>query len=275
MGHALYQCTKCRRFVKRNECILDDDAMAPFGPELLCPHCEGLMTWRYHPIVTLALPVCLAVIANQTGYLPFKLGVPLVCAFLLLVHFRENMQQRLDVWCVIGAFVFSAIGDYFLSNRRGHESFFIFGIAAFFVAHLGYLGFSLRNGRLHRTALCVLLAGYLPYFILALRPAITDPILFVAVLLYLLVSCVGLAAAAGLRLRPTGKWLYVFGILMVVVSDTFISFSEFLKYHALNDWILPTYYLAHLAVTASVVTTLRDRSRDMGDAGPCGIHDVE
>ncbi len=229
---------------------------------------------RYYPITIPALPACLAVAALQTGYLPLKLGVPLLCAVLLLVAFHGTMRQRLDIWFVIGAFVFSAIGDYFLSNRRGQESYFLYGIAAFFVAHLGYLGFSLRNGRLHLAALCTLLAGYLPYFLLALRPAISSPALFVAVLLYLLISCVGLAAAAGLRLTPTGKWPYVFGILMVVVSDTIISFSEFLKYREFNDWILPTYYLAHLAVTASVVTTLRDGSRDVDDAGPCGMHDV-
>lgn len=228
-----------------------------------------------HPILTLILPVGLAVAALQTGYLPFKLGVPLSCAVLLLASFRGGMFRRLDIWSVIGAFVFSAIGDYFLSNRRGHESYFIFGIGAFFVAHLGYLGFSLRNGRVHLATLCVLLAGYLPYFVLALRPAISDPILFAAVLLYLLISCVGLAAAAGLWLAPAGKSLYAFGILMVVVSDTLISFNEFLKYGALNDWILPTYYLAHLAVTASVMTTGGDRSSDVSDAESCGDRDTE
>ncbi len=215
----------------------------------------------------LLLPACLAVAADQTGYLPFKMGVPILCALLLIALFRTRLWQRADIWYVIAAFVFSAIGDYFLSNKRGNESYFVIGIAAFFVAHLGYLGFSLLNGKLHRVTLGVLLVGYVPYFVLALRPAIPDPILFGAVLLYLLVSCVGLAAAAGLRLAPIGKWLYVFGILMVVVSDTFISFNEFLKYRTFNDWILPTYYLAHVAVTASVLTTLREVSR-VGQSEP-------
>ncbi len=210
---------------------------------------------RCLPIVTTAIPACLAVAALQTGYLPFKLGVPLSCAALLLATFRGKMRQRLDVWFIIGAFVFSGLGDYFLSNRRGHEDYFVCGIAAFFVAHLGYLGFSLHNGQLHLTALGMLLAGYLPYFLFGLKPAIADPVLFTAVLLYLLISCVSLAAAAGLRLAPAGKWFYVFGLLMVVLSDTIISFSEFLQYRDLNRWILPTYYLAHVTVTASVMTT--------------------
>lgn len=205
----------------------------------------------------LFIPACLAIAANETGYLPFKMGVPVVCALLLVTFFRDRLRQRPDVWYVIAAFVFSAIGDYFLSNKHGSESYFVIGIAAFFIAHLGYLGFSLRHGKLHRVAMFVLLGAYVPYFVFLLKPAIPDPILFTAVLLYLLVSCVGLAAALGLRLSPMGKWLYVFGILMIVVSDTFISFNEFLKYRAFNAWILPTYYLAHLTVTAAVLTTER------------------
>lgn len=211
----------------------------------------------------LILPACLAVAADQTGYLPFKMGVPIVCALLLLLYLNRQLLRRGDLWFVIAAFVFSAIGDYFLSNKRGSESYFVIGIAAYFVAHLGYLGFCLFHGRLHRVAMAVLFAGYLPYFVFFLYPAIGQPVLSVAVLFYLLVSCVGLAAAWGLRLSPLGKWLYVFGILMIVVSDTFISFNEFLKYRGLNDWILPTYYLAHLTVTASVMTTSGDHEEKL------------
>ena len=209
-------------------------------------------------LLLLTIPACLAVAADKTGYLPYKMGVPLVCAGLLLACFCRKLLRRGDIWFVIGAFVFSAIGDYFLSNKRGAESYFVVGIGAYFVAHLGYLGFCLLNGRLHRIALAVLLVGYVPYFIFYLRPAIGDPILLGAVLLYLLISCVVLAAALGLKLSPAAKWLYAFGILMILVSDTFISFNEFLKYRTLNGWILPTYYLAHLTVSASVMLTDRN-----------------
>lgn len=219
----------------------------------------------------LLFPACLAVAADRTGYLPFKMGVPIVCAVLLLLDLGRKMKRRGDVWFVIAAFVFSAIGDYFLSNKRGAESYFVIGIAAYFVAHLGYLGFCLLHGKLHRVAMAVLFAGYLPYFAFFLYPAIGQTVLSVAVLFYLLVSCVGLAAAMGLRLTPPGKWLYVFGILMIVVSDTFISFNEFLKYRAFNDWILPTYYLAHLAVTASVMTT---RSNGEGEAKAADVSEA-
>jgi hypothetical protein len=45
----------------------------------------------------------------------------------------------------------------------------------------------------------------------------------------------------------------VAGIVLVVFSDTIISFKEFLDYDGLNWLILPTYYLAHLAITLSIL----------------------
>ena len=151
-----------------------------------------------------------------------------------------------------------------MSNRPGHAHFFEAGIAGFFVAHLGYLGYALRNGGLHRLTLAVLLVGFVPYFGLALSPAIGSWGLWIAVLLYLLISCVSLAAAAGLKQTGLVKGFYVGGLGLVVFSDTIISFNEFLRYRELNGWILPTYYLAHLAITSSVL--LRPELRQTQDA---------
>jgi uncharacterized membrane protein YhhN len=100
---------------------------------------------------------------------------------------------------VVLAFAASIVGDTFLSTRAGRESFYIAGIAAFFVAHLGYLGFASRNGRMHRPVLAGLLAGYLGWFAVQLGPAIPSLPLKTAALVYLLISCVTLAAACGLR----------------------------------------------------------------------------
>lgn len=202
----------------------------------------------------LALPLLCAALALLTGRLPFKLGVPGLCALILLALLRcsPRVQSR-GVWAVIVGFGMSMVGDFFLSNRPGHAHFFEAGIATFFVAHLGYLRYALLNGKLHRLALAILLAGFGSYFGLALAPAISDRVLWVASLLYLLISCVGFAAALGLKQPPRIKGLYVAGIGLVVFSDTVISFSEFLHYRDLDGWILPTYYLAHLAITSSIL----------------------
>ena len=202
----------------------------------------------------LLVPAAAAAMALWTGRLPFKLAVPGLCALILLALVRRNASaHRAQVWAVIAAFGASMVGDDFLSSRRGHPHYFEAGIAAFFVAHLGYLVYALRNGGLHRMALVVLMAVFVPYFVLALSPAIEGWVLWAAVLSYLAISCVGLAAAFGLKQPHRIACLYVAGIGLIVFSDTIISVSEFLRYRGFNAWILPTYYLAHLAITSSIL----------------------
>ena len=49
------------------------------------------------------------------------------------------------------------------------------------------------------------------------------------------------------------KWSYVFGIIMILFSDTIISFKEFMDYHTFDFLITPTYYLAHICITFSLM----------------------
>lgn len=214
----------------------------------------GSFSPAVNPLVQLVLPALVAGLALWTGWLPFKLGVPGLCALILVAFLRRCSPTRhREIWAVVAAFGMSMVGDYFLSNRRGPAHYFEAGIAAFFVAHLGYLRYSLLNGGFHRLALVILLVVFVPYFGLVLSPTIHGGALWVAVLLYLLISCVGLAAAFGLKQPSRVKGFYVAGIGLVVFSDTIISFSEFLRYRELNAWILPTYYLAHLTITTSIL----------------------
>ena len=201
----------------------------------------------------LSIPAVLGVIGYTTDFLPAKLGVPGTCALILIAFHRRHPARVRDFWWVVGAFVFSMIGDAFLSNKGDDEMLFVYGIAGFFFAHLGYLGFPLLNGSIHRVALAVLYAAYIPFYIWSLRPAIDDAVLSIAVLIYLLVSCLVLAAALGLRIALWPKRAFVFGIALIVISDTFIAFNEFLDFTTFNELILPTYYLAHISITAGLI----------------------
>ena len=132
----------------------------------------------------LIVPASAGVLATASDYLPFKMGVPLLCLAILVWLFWQKLAAQRDILCVIG-------------------------IGAYFVAHIGYLGFAWRNGRVSRRAFAVLLVAYLTYFIILL---------------------------------------------------TVISFNEFLNYGELNWLIFPTYYLAHLSVTATVL--LREQAAE-------------
>ena len=140
----------------------------------------------------------------------------------------------MDVWLIILAFIFSIGGDWCLSNRNGDEPMFITGILLFFIAHAGYLAFSLLNGQIHRRLIFILLAAYLSFFILKLYPSIHG-------------------AAAGINGSQWVRWFYLSGIFLILFSDTIIAFREFLTIHTVDFLILPTYYLAQISITTALI----------------------
>jgi len=203
-------------------------------------------------LLLLVVPIIIGLFALQTGDILFKAGVPFSCSLILLLTVGRASHGS-ALYSVVAAFLFSMLGDYLLSNKNGRECFFVYGIAAYFFAHIGYSWYAFRRGGLHRMALAVLLILFLPYFFLALFPAIQDTVLKLAVFLYLLISLLALALAFGIQLAALAKGLFVLGIGLIVLSDTLISFTEFLDFPSLNSLILPTYYVAHVSITSSLI----------------------
>jgi len=201
----------------------------------------------------LLIPLIIAWFAlNGFGFI-FKAGVPVTCALIIALVYRDRFTNFKGVWFIIAAFLFSAAGDWFLSYKEDSFSRFALGIGLYFFAHAGYLGYALANGKVHKIFTSFLLIGYLLLFYFLLYPAISDTLLLVSVLLYLLISCISLGAAAGVKLRPVEKWSFFAGITLILMSDTIIAFHEFTSYQDLNLLILPTYYSAHLLITFSVL----------------------
>lgn len=206
--------------------------------------------WAY---LLLVIPAVMAVLAlNHWGFF-FKSGSAGAGILILgLLYFRKLLCAR-DVWMIIVAFAFSIAGDWFLSHRHGETIRFVIGIALFFFAHVGYLSYALMNGRLHRFFTVILLVGYLLFYFLEMAPAISDRSLMVASLIYLLISCFSLGAAVGLKADPLEKAAFILGIFLVLFSDTIIALREFIGVKEYGYLILPTYYLAHLSITFSLI----------------------
>lgn len=157
---------------------------------------------------------------------------------------------------VVLAFLFSIGGDRMLFTRGGSEMRFIYGIALFFVAHLFYIFFCLKNGCLNVRLFIALLLCFMIYFFIALMPNISDKVLLMAVGLYVVVSCLSVAAAEGLSLDKTTRVLFFVGIVCLVFSDTLISIREFLHQHLLYGLMLPTYYASQILVSAACICSL-------------------
>jgi len=193
-----------------------------------------------------------AVLALTIGGFLFQSGSAGLGALAILWLMGKHGFRRADGWLAIGAFVFSIVGDYFLSNRGGDAMMFVYGIGFFFLAHLGYLGYALCHGKIAQRATALLCVAYLIFFFAALYDGIPDPVLMWAALAYLFVSCFSMGAAWGMQPGGRGKWLYVAGIGLILFSDTLIALREFMAYTRWDFLILPTYYGAHILVTMAV-----------------------
>ena len=201
-------------------------------------------------LVLIAIPILFTVFVVSGPEFYERAGVSLSCA--VIVWLAAGQTLRTTKWWVIAGLVISVFGDWFMGHKGDNPTLFICAIALFFTAHACFCIFCLVNGRIHRWFLLVLLMGYLPFFYLVLRPAIPQQALMVAVLAYLLVSCVSLAAATGLRLPTIVKWTYAVGIALFVFSDTIIALSIFAKYRELDFLILPTYFSTHVALALAL-----------------------
>ncbi len=194
-----------------------------------------------------------AILALITSDFLFKSGTAGIGIVIILILNFKSVKSSKDTWMIIGAFFFSIAGDWFLSNMNGDSAMFSKSIALFFFAHLGYLLFAVSNGRINRRVTIIILVLYLLFFFLALYPSIEDKVLMLATLIYLLISCLSLGASVGIQSEPVVKWTYAFGIFLILFSDTIISLSEFLGYKTFDLLILPTYYLAHISITFSII----------------------
>lgn len=206
--------------------------------------------WLY---VLLVLSIISATLALTTSHFIFKSGTAGIGIIVLLLLLVIQSKPRKDIWFIIFAFLFSIIGDWFMTHKGEDSLMFSKGIAAFFIAHIGYLSFAISNGRIKWGITSFILLVFLIYFFWLLFPAINETILLIATLIYLLISCLTFGASFGINGNSVFKWSYLFGVFLIVFSDTIISFTEFLRYGKLDFLILPTYYLAHISVTFSII----------------------
>lgn len=205
----------------------------------------SISNWFY---LTLVIPITFAILALLHFGFFFKCGTAGAGILILIFLYFRTIPPSKDIFMLIAAFAFSIIGDWLLSNKHGDANMFVYGIAFYFLAHLGYLIYALMNGKIKWSYTIFISVLFLVFFTLVLIPSIDNNILLGAVLIYLLISCISLGAALGIVGDKTAKLAFVFGIFLILFSDTIISLNEFAGYKNLNFLILPTYYLAHISI---------------------------
>jgi len=205
------------------------------------------------------LPVILMVMAllRVRPFLKIKLllteGVAFSCAGICFFIWFNTQENNLLI--LTAAFIFSIFGDLSMKKRITSGDY-IRGIIFFFFAHICFLIYALVINRgLSLIALLVLLSIFLIYFNFGLLKSprlIQNKVFAIAVLVYILVSCLSLSAAISPGHSGLSYWLFIAGIASMIVSDTFIGIRDFIRYKKFAFMIMPLYFLSQVLITLSV-----------------------
>lgn len=148
-------------------------------------------------------------------------------------------------------FAFSIVGDYLLAHQNGNPVRFVAGVGGFFLAHVGFLiyaAYEASLGILSVAAAIVLVLGYSVFLWKGIYPHAKGMPLRVALAMYMLISAAVLSVSLGSALT-----LFKVGIFMIVFSDTLIGLHTFMGIQRVQKWILPTYYLCHILIAATLI----------------------
>jgi uncharacterized membrane protein YhhN len=204
----------------------------------------------------------------------------LITAFLLALVLTYLLKASIGtsgIWKEYGAiplaFLFSIIGDFFL-HLKGTSlqalcpslpSFlttFILGVAFFFLAHCSYIVFFLKHGKVNWFIMWTLVGLMAIYSATMLMPSIKDKAISIAVILYILISCLSVSCAAGMKMDKGIKYLMVAGISSLLFSDYLISQHNFLHVNFGYFLMLPTYYLSQVLISIALFTILLGKTRN-------------
>ncbi len=205
-----------------------------------------------NPIFFLLIPVLFSVLHYRTGKYLFSALVTLSCLAVVFLYS--------DIW-IPAAYAFSVVGDYFMAHSGGKDGdrMLLGGITGFFAAHLCFLGSGISRawpaGRmlLWLIPAAVLAAGYAVFLSRSLIPRIPKGALRPAVVVYAGISLIVFTVSLLSSARPLPKFLFSFGLAMILFSDTLIALSRFLKVKKPGKLICPTYFACHILVAASVL----------------------
>lgn len=167
----------------------------------------------------IAFMVLLAV--ERTGIIRTILKAIPVSVLILLVLFQLRGHVRL---LLTGALLGSVCGDIFLDLP--YNGLFIYGLAAFLVAHLLYLVLFFRHAAAPGGFEKAIIAG-LVVFALAMAGLFRgiDPSIYGPVVLYIGVI---VAMSIGALLVPAPTRLLFWGALLFIVSDVVLAVNKFL-----------------------------------------------
>jgi uncharacterized membrane protein YhhN len=184
------------------------------------------------------------------GY-PFNWLLKLIPMLILIIVTVRQLETTSDKIFLTGL-ACSSLGDFFLAYEPTH--WFIFGLAAFLVAHIFYIVslFPLEKKKLIFVAIYIAFGAVMFSII---EPGLGD--LFAPVFAYMTVLL--LMAILTLLSKKSNKWLMIGGVCFAI-SDSLLGLNKFTTTIPFASiFIMTTYYLAQYSLVRGIFNDRRDK----------------
>ena len=200
-------------------------------------------------IVFAAALVC-GMFRLTTGAYVFSALISALCGCAVMLSGDTSVRYLLAA----GLFV-SVIADWFLCHQHGRESFFLYGVAGFFIAHCLFGAYAAARYRFSTAFVVIagiILAAYCVYLFRRVMPGVSEG-LRIPITAYMLVSIASLYLALSMNAPVIERVLYAAGIVSILFSDTMIAENIFVGVKAAGKLVHPTYYLCHGLIALSAL----------------------
>ncbi|MEQ8926187.1 MAG: lysoplasmalogenase [Fulvivirga sp.] len=188
---------------------------------------------------------------------------PLIVLTLFLYFITSKVERTSAFWLVVGALVFSWLGDSFLMYQETDTGYFVLGLLSFLVAHILYAisYFKLRWAEAEnpllptqklRHSFTLVLAGVALVWILS--PNLGDMRLPVTVYAAVL-TFMAIAALLRYGYTPIKSFGLVFGgAVFFMISDSLLAINKFLESFTYSGfWVMLTYSIAQYLIVEGVL----------------------
>lgn len=200
--------------------------------------------------IPFALVVLFALYATREDDLTFKMLVPITTGAIIFFLFWDWVMG----WTLFGALIFSAVGDFFLSNQKKNTTFMYYGLGAYAMTNILYGMSWISIFGFNSIALLISVIVFTGVVVAFKMLKSTLETWFLAVLF---IYAMTMAFSVGQAFHPQIVFPLIAN-LSIAVSDTIIGLNLFVLPRGnlrsrLDGWILPTYFLAHILFFAQFV----------------------
>ena len=187
------------------------------------------------------------------GYITKPL-LMLTLAFFYFQYSQKTLNNRDKI--VLGALLFSCLGDTFLMFQGANPNFFLFGLGAFLLAQVCYVVLFQREGKPNylRWIPFVLYSSLLLFILLN---KITSDLRIPIIVYSLVITMMGIRSSER-QVSQKSYQLVLVGAVLFIISDSLIALSKFVASFPLAGvWIMLTYVIAQYLIIKGLMLSRR------------------